>query len=93
MMAASSSSRGIVSRKPFRFQMANGSMPEVIASPTPHSESRRLKITLCVSGFWNWKRFKQHVQRRQRAMDGSISTVTTPSISPSRPLKRKRENE
>ena len=33
--AASSRSLGIVSRYPFRFQMANGSSPEITAKATP----------------------------------------------------------
>ena len=82
--AASSSSFGMVSMYPLRFQIANGKSDESSANPTPISELRTLKSPITM-------RFSSTNSGASVATVGRINTASTASISACRPRKRKRE--
>ena len=88
-LAASSSSLGIVSMYPLRFQIANGSAPDVSASPTPSSELRRLNEK---SPELTWILFKKTKSGASAATDGTIRTATIAIMSARRAGNLNREN-
>ena len=81
MSAASSSSLGMVSIKPFMFQMAKGSAPAIMAMPTPVIELRSAGPMTMLSITKSAARV---------AVLGIISTITKASMPTCRPAKRKR---
>src|SRR6266849_2063679 len=87
-LAASSSSFGMVSMYPLRFQIANGSAPDVSASPTPSSEFLKLNEK---SPELTWTLFSMTKSGASAATDGTMSTATIASISARRAGKWKRE--
>src|SRR5436190_4765266 len=71
--------------------MAKGSAPEIMASPTPISEFRKLKMLPPPIGIWTL--LSKTYNGASEAMLGSINTIIMPSIMTCLPENLNRENE
>lgn len=86
MSAASSNSFGIVSKYPFRFQMAKGRVEDPYAIINPNSVARNGSPLIL-------KRESKTYSGASVAVEGSIMRTMNPNMPACRPMKRNREKD